>query len=203
MRRDPGQSMCYAAVMTHIIFPFIAMIFTAAAAHADPDRYALHPEGSTVRFTYRMADVPGSGTMPITRADIALDFDNAAASTAVVTLRPDGVSTGMILITEALKSADLLDTATYPDITFVSRSVQARTGGATMTGDVTVRGVTRPLTLDAQIFRPPDTAPGDRSRLTVRLRGQIDRNDFGASGYQGLVDGIVTLDITARLDRLD
>jgi len=175
----------------------------ALPVRAAPAAYALDPAGSEVRFTFRVADTTAAGTMPVSRADIVLDFDRAARSSARVTLAANQVETGVGLMTSALKSKDVLDTDRYPAIRFASRSFATDGSGAVVRGDVTVRDTTQPLTLQATIFRPPGSVPGDRSRLTVRLTGQIDRHDFGASGYAGLVAPIVTLDIRARLRRAD
>jgi polyisoprenoid-binding protein YceI len=175
----------------------------AVPARAAPAAYALDPDGSDVRFGFRVGGVAATGTMPVARADIRLDFDVAARSTATVTLAAERAETGIALMDSALKGNDVLATDRYPDIGFSSTSFAATRGGAVVRGDVTVRDVTRPLTLQATIFRPPGSAPGDRSRLTVRLTGRIDRHAFGASGYAGLVDDIVTLDIRARLLRAD
>lgn len=176
------------------------LYFTCTSvAWAAPARYALDAQGSEVRFTYTLGGVDGAGTMPVSTADIVLDFDNAAASRTAVTLNPNRAETSTGLITSTLKSQDVLNTAQYPEIVFISRSVTAKPGGAVVTGDVTVRGVTRPLTLEATIYRPEGSAPGDRSKLTVRLTGAINRHDFGASGYPDLVEETVTLDIRARL----
>ena len=95
----------------------------------------------------------------------------------------------------------MLDTANHPQITFQSRRFDAGPGGAQVTGDVTIRGVTRPLTLDAEIFRQQGTEAGDRSRLTVTLTGSVSRSAFGADGFAALVDDTVGIDITVRLRR--
>lgn len=175
----------------------------ATGARAAPRQYVLDPEGSEVRFVFRVGDLAAAGTMPVASADIALDFAVAARSRATVVLAADRADTGVGLMTAALKGADVLDTDRYPDIRFASTAFAARGTGAQVRGDVTVRDVTRPLTLHADIFRPPGSETGDRSRLTVRLSGQIDRHDFGASGYAGLVAPVVTLDIRAKLLRTD
>lgn len=182
---------------------FVLCLGLAEPALAAPSSYSLDSNASRVNFGYELGGVEGHGTMPITRADLVLDFDVASHSTARVTLNANGVETPTGLVTDALKSEDVLNADAYPEISFVSRSVTSIPGGATIVGDVTLRGVTRPLTLRAEIYRPQGTAPGDLSRLTVKLTGQINRHDFGASGYSGLVDEIVTLDITARLLRND
>ena len=201
----PRPLSCYALAMVLTRRRCLAALVCAVAtpARAAPARYALDPAGSEVRFAFRMGGVDTSGTMPVTRADITLDFDRAARSTATVTLAADRAETGVALMTSALKSQDVRATDQHPAIRFVSTSFAATESGAVVQGDVTVRGVTRPLTLQATIFRPPGSAPGNRSQLTVRLTGQIDRHDFGASGYPALVEPTVTLDIRARLSRAD
>ena len=199
----PAATPCYDFPMILTRRHSLAALVCAAAAPAwaAPARYALDADGSEVRFGFRVSGVDAAGTMPVAAADIALDFDTAARSSATVTLAADRAETGVPLMTSTLKSGDILDTARFPEIRFASTSFAARGAGAEVRGNVTVRGVTRPLTLQAEIYRPPGSAAGDRSRLTVRLTGQIDRHDFGASGYAGLVEPIVTLDIRARLDR--
>lgn len=179
----------------------LAFALNAGPLAAGPDRYLLQTEQSDVQFTYILEGSKGTGTMPILEADLSLDFDRAANSTARVVLNADGARTGVIFVTQALKSADVLDTAAHPRITFQSRSFDPQSGGARVTGDVTVRGVTRPITLDAEIFRQPGTAEGDLSLLTVRLTGDIRRSDFGADGFPDLVADTVGLRITARLRR--
>jgi polyisoprenoid-binding protein YceI len=94
----------------------------------------------------------------------------------------------------------VLDAATHPQMTFESTSV-IRTGeAAEVTGDLTIRGITRPVTLLAEVFRPQGSAAGDLSRLTVRLTGRVNRSDFGATGWSDLVGDEVRIVITARVD---
>ena len=72
-----------------------------------------------------------------------------------------------------------------------------------MEGDLTVRGVTRPQTFTARLFRPGKAAPGDRSRLTIRLEGDLSRSAFGAAGYAGVVGDRIELDIQALIETSD
>jgi len=64
-----------------------------------------------------------------------------------------------------------------------------------------VRGVTQPQTFTAQLFRPAGQAAGDRSELTIRLKGTLSRAAFGADGYSNFVGDTVDLDIQARIAR--
>jgi len=115
-----------------------------------------------------------------------------------------GAQTGLVLANGALKSAEALDAACHPEVRFVTNRVtlaedERLSGGATISGRVTPRGVTRPLTLNANVFRRPGSAPDDLNQLTVSLSGALNRSDFGANGYAGLVANRVTLDITAAI----
>ena len=80
-----------------------------------------------------------------------------------------------------LRSADFLDVARHPTITFKSTGVEATgTNHCKVTGDLTIRGVTRPITLDVEYFGPVDT-PLNNTRTGFLARTRINREDFGAS----------------------
>jgi polyisoprenoid-binding protein YceI len=102
----------------------------------------------------------------------------------------------------------VLDARNHPTIRFQSTAVRvnnpaALSEGGQIDGLLTVKGVTRPVTLRAALFRQQGTAADDLSRLSFRISGQIRRSDFGATGYADLVDDIITLDIAARLIRAE
>lgn len=183
----------------------IAFILFALAtpALADPVAYILDTAASSVGFEVNMGDQAVKGTMPVSGATLLLDFDRVANSTINVTLDPSSTRTGLIFATEALKAAELLNTAVYPQIAFVSTGVTAGADGtqAEVDGQVTIRGVTRPLRLHAQLYRQAGTIAGDIDKLSLLLTGTLNRNDFGASGYPGMVSDQVVLQITAQIDR--
>ena len=177
-------------------------------ALARPTRYELDAEASRVGFTYTLSGATQTGEMPITRADLVIDPNNLGASTADVIVNPARARTGFFFATEALKSDTVLATDLYPDIRFVSTAVElAPSGrlsdGAALIGDLTVRDVTRPVRLDAQLFRPPGTAPDDLSVLTIELSGSMSRSNFGATGYSELVADAVGIDIRAVIRAVD
>jgi polyisoprenoid-binding protein YceI len=70
-------------------------------------------------------------------------------------------------------------------------------------GNLTIRGVTRPVRLAAQLYRQKGTAEGDRSRLSIRLTGSVSRAAFGATGWADLVGDTVAIDILARIARAE
>ena len=176
----------------------------ATPCFAQPVRYELDAEASRVGFLYTVNGGEQTGQMPITRADVVIDPLDLADSTVDVVLNPAQVRTGFFFATEALKSQALLYTAEFPEIRFTSTDVKlAPSGllsdGATLTGDLTLRGITRSVTLTASLFRPRGSAPDDLSVLTIALRGGISRSTFGANGFADIVDDAVGLDIVATI----
>ncbi|MEO0991445.1 MAG: YceI family protein [Pseudomonadota bacterium] len=170
--------------------------------HAAPAPFRLDQAQSIVAFTYDLSGTRTRGTMPIKDADIALDLNNLSASRVAVTLSPDRAKAGYIWATNAMRSGQVLDTKQFPEISFVSTSIRGDLSGGTVTGNLTVRGVTRPVILSAKLYRQSGTEVTDRDRLQILLTGRIDRNSFGASGFPGMVGPKLDLEIIARIERI-
>lgn len=178
----------------------------AHAAQAKPTRYTLDTQTSSVGFFFTLSGTAQRGTMPVKRADIIIDPQDLTASTVDVLVDVARARTGLFFATQAMTGAEVLDADRFPTIRFVSTRVQLGAGGrisdgARITGDLTVRGVTRPITLEASLYRRPGSAADDLRQLMIRLRGQISRSVFGASGYSDLVNDAVTLDINATVNQ--
>ena len=94
-----------------------------------------------------------------------------------------------------LRSAKLFDVASHPDITFTADGIQPAGGGAQVTGSLTVRGRTRPVSFDATVA----SVEGE-----VWLDGEVpvNRADFGLTWNQmGMLTGPATVDVVARFTR--
>ncbi|MCY1128039.1 YceI family protein [Frigidibacter sp. RF13] len=172
---------------------------TAAPAAAKPLHYLLDPSQSEVGFSVDVGQSPLKGRMPVASADLILDFDKAAASRIRVTLSPGGAQMGLPFATGAMKSPEVLDTARFPAISFESIRVRPTDSGAEVEGRITIRDVTRPITLQARLFRPEGSAEGTREALTVKLSGAVNRSEFGATGFADMVGDRVELNISARI----
>jgi len=166
--------------------------------------YTLHPGGSQITFLFDTNGTTQTGTVPVRMADIRIDTTNLARSTAEVTADIRKLRTGLLFITQAIKSPELLDAKAHPLVRFQSTEIRlgARgriSEGAEIDGLLTLRGVTRPLTLSATLSRPAGTKADDLDTLYVRLKGSISRSDYGATGYPGLAEDRVNLDIRAEI----
>ncbi|WP_368041141.1 YceI family protein [Leisingera sp. ANG59] len=183
-----------------------AVLLAPQALRAAPLAYQLVPEATDVRFIFLLGGQPQQGRIPVSQARIRIDPQNLPRSQADITLDARRARTGLILATEALKSPGVLDTARHPQIRFRSTRVRLGpdgriSGGAAIEGELTLRGTTRPLTLQAALYRRPGSAPDELSELDVHLSGQISRAAFGATGYADLVADRVRLAIKARIRR--
>lgn len=190
------------------ILCFTLLMITPFSALAAPATYALQQDRSEVGFIYVISGAEQRGTMPVQNAAIVIDFDRFSASTVDVSVDVSGARTGLIFATEALKAASVLDAGNHPSIRFQSTAIRPNdprnlSAGGKIDGLLTIRGVTKPVTLDAALFRQQGTAADDLSQLSFRISGSISRADFGATGYGDIVEDTIELDIAARVIRLE
>ena len=98
-----------------------------------------------------------------------------------------------------LKSKDFFWVEKYPTVTFVGKSLSMKTAttGA-VSGDLTARGVTKPVSMAVTFSAPPAQAKGTER---VALTGQttINRKDFGMTAYSGIVGKKVKITLNAKL----
>lgn len=190
--------------LTRTLTGALAAATLGGTARAAPRRYAIIPEDAEIRFIFTANGTEQIGVAPLLRADLRIDPDNLTASTAQVDADVSQARAGLIMITQALKGPDILDTARHPTARFRSTGVTlGATGrlsdGATITGDLTLKGATRPVRFDAAIYRAPGSSPDDLDRLEAHLTGRISRGSFGIAGYSAMVDDTVGLDIRVRI----
>ncbi|MEO6301392.1 MAG: YceI family protein [Paracoccaceae bacterium] len=181
---------------------FIVLLLTTGIAHAAPTAYAIQPDASAVGFETDFGPDKITGRMPVTRADLSLDFQHVAASTVAVTLDVAGAQASFPFAAQAMKGPKVLDSGDFPTITFQSTAVKAEGDGAAVQGNITIRGITKPAVLHAVIYRQTGTVAGDLSHLTIRLTGAVNRSEFGAVGWADAVGDQVRLDIVARIQRV-
>lgn len=171
----------------------------AAPAFARPLAYVLDGTSSSVGFEVAFGTTPLRGTMPVSAASLVLDFDVVGNSRVDVTLSSRQARMGLPFAVEAMKSPSVLDVARFPSVRFQSTKVRANGEGARVEGLLTVRGVSRPVVLQATIWRQQGTQSGSKDKLTIRLTGALSRAAFGATGWSDMVGDIVNLDIRARI----
>jgi polyisoprenoid-binding protein YceI len=144
-------------------------------------------------------------------SDVKGDFDKLSGKAQVdeadlsksgieVTIEAASISTRDEKRDNHLKSPDFFDVAKFPTLTFKSTKIVAGKDGAlTVTGDLTMRGVTKPVTLEGSITNAI-TDPQGNTRRGVSVTGKLNRKDFGVSyGPAAIVGDEVKLDIQAEI----
>jgi polyisoprenoid-binding protein YceI len=87
-----------------------------------------------------------------------------------------------------LQSPDFFDTARYPELRFASTSVSSEGDRIVVEGDLTIKGVTKPVELSGRFVGAANDAFGNE-RIGLELEGVVDRNDFGLSWNAPLPGG--------------
>jgi polyisoprenoid-binding protein YceI len=108
-----------------------------------------------------------------------------SSATATIDLR--SINTGNQMRDDHIRSADFFDVENHPTMTFTSTALHPERDGFTLEGDLTIRGVTKPVSLALELNGfSPDPYGGTRTGFSAT--GQINRNDFGVS-YNGPIPG--------------
>lgn len=149
---------------------------------------------SRAQFTVRhlgIANIRGD----FGRVTGTITFDGKDVTTAKVeaTIDVNSLTTRVQPRDEHLKTADFFDVANHPTMTFVSTAIApAGEGAYKMTGNLTLRGVTRQVTFDLDAPAGPITDPNSGSvKMGAAASGSINRKDFGVNYHQVLEGGIL------------
>ena len=118
-----------------------------------------------------------------------IETEDGAIRSIEGSVRVENLVTEEPALTGDLHSEDFFDAAKHPELTFKSTSVeQAEDGRLRVTGDLTIRGVTRPVELDAEIEGVGD-GPDGSTRIGITATGAIDRSDWGITWNAPLANG--------------
>ena len=131
-----------------------------------------------------------------------VDFDGKNVATAKVkaVIPIDSITTRVGPRDEHLKTADFFDMAKHPTMTFESTSITpAGKGKYKMTGNLTLRGVTKPVTLDLDQPAGPITDAMGNVKMGASATGSINRKDFGVNYHQVLDNGVLGVDDIVHL----
>ena len=134
---------------------------------------------------------------------VTYDGSDVTKSTADIAIEVASINTGVAKRDEHLRSPDFLDAAKYPTITFKSKRVEkAGDGKLKMTGDLTIRGVTKEAVLDIEGPTPPVKDPWGNTRVGGTATTKINRKDFGLTWNAALETGGVVVgdDVDISID---
>jgi polyisoprenoid-binding protein YceI len=156
--------------------------------------YNIDPTHSSVHFSVRhlmVSNVRGE----FSKLSGTIQLDPASPTTASVAASIDttSINTRDPQRDGHLKSADFLDVEKFPTITFQSKSVTPHEGGATVTGDLTIHGVTHPVTLDVEGSTDEIKDPWGNQRIGLSASTKLSRKEFGLTWNAALEAGGVMI----------
>jgi len=163
--------------------------------------WALDPAHTSVELSIRhMMVATVRGRLRPLGGELHVDADDPFQSYVKVELDAASVDTGNPDRDKHLRSPDFLDSDRFPTITFRSVDVEDQGDGSYLiTGDLTVKGETRPVRLDAElggIIRDPF----GNDRMGFSARGTIDRSEFGLTWNAALEGGGLVLGDKLKVD---
>lgn len=165
------------------------MKWTLDTAHSHTDFSVKHLMISTVRG--RFTKMEGTGE---TNADGTL-------KSAVLKLDTASIDTSTPQRDDHLRSADFFDAAKNPTIEFTATKIDQSGTAATIVGNLSMHGVTKPVTLKGEITGPI-TDPWGNARMALNVSGKINRKDWGLT-YNSVIEAggvMISEDVTLTVE---
>jgi polyisoprenoid-binding protein YceI len=186
-----GIKMTHKSVARFLGAVWVSVLICTVEAQA----WQIDETGTTIGFAIRAVGfLTTHGRFTHYRGRLLIDFDQPAKSYTAFTIDATSVEIGSPSFNNFVKSPALLNVERFPTMNFASTQVEKVDGHtARVTGDLTLLGVTKPLTLTVEVIADPRA----RGRAVAFVaRGPIQRSDFGMNFGGPLIDD--TLEITVK-----
>ena len=198
------QTFAFAAVAALlVVLPAAAQAPTSSANPADARGGTYTADPGHTKITWSINHFGFStylGQFSQVAATLKIDPKAPAAASLDATVQTGSIGTFNPALDTHLKSPDFLDVAKFPTATFKSTAIKT-TGERTadVTGDLTLHGVTKPVTFQATFVRG-GMNPVDRNTYRLGFQGRtiIKRSDFGIKSYVPAISDEVALQIDAE-----
>ena len=174
--------------MSRFAHVLIALLVTAAPAFAQT--WQIDTAHSRAQFTVRHLMISNiRGDFGAVTGTVDYDGKDITKAKVNATIDVKSISTRVEKRDEHLKTDDFLDVANHPTMTFVSTSITPAAGGTyNLTGNLTIRGTTRPVTFELTAPSGPITTRGT-TKLGASASGRINRKDFGVKYHEVMDNG--------------
>lgn len=176
------------------------LAFAAAPAFAAPVTYKIDPTHTTVLAQWNHFGFSNpSASFGNVEGTLVYDAADVARSSVEVTLPLSGLEGFSAKFNEHLRSADFFDAAKFPKATFKSTKVEAAgEGKLKVTGDLTVKDITRPVVLDVTLNKAADHPMTKAPTIGFDATTTLSRSEFGVGNYAPAVSDEVSLRITTE-----
>jgi polyisoprenoid-binding protein YceI len=168
-------------------------------------RYQVDTDHTLVVWTVNhMGISPLSGAIAASGGTLELDPVKPAAAKVAVTFKVENMTTTVPAFTQHLRGADFFEADKHPTVGFASTAVEANGHKAKITGNLTIKGVTRPVTLDADFYGAGTNPMSKKLEVGFTATAKIKRSEFGLGfGLPVVTPDLVDLRISAAFRRAE
>ena len=181
-----------------------AALFLAAAPAVQAQTWTIDAAHSAAHFAVRHMMVSTvRGDLGKITGTVNFDPAKPAAGSIDVTIDVNGIDTREPGRDKHLKSAEFFDVEKFPTMTFKSKAIEpAAGGGFKVTGDLTMKGVTKEVVLDVEPLRPAIKDQRGSARTGTAATTKLNRQDFGVSWSRTLDGGgvVVSDEVAVTID---
>lgn len=176
------------------------LLGAAATVQASPVTYKLDPGHTMVLFSWNHLGFSNpTANLGLGEGTLVFDQQDPAKSSVDVTLPLSNLDTHVPALDQHLKQADFFDAAKYPTVTFKSTSVMPVDGNHfKVIGNLTVHGVTKPVTLDATLNKVGMHPMQKVQAIGFDATTTLKRSDFGMGAYVPMVSDEIRVRITTE-----
>lgn len=155
--------------------------------------YSIDKAHSSIGFSAKHLMVSKTNGQ-FTDYDGTINFDpsDLAKSKVEVTVKAASITTNMEKRDAHLKGADFLDVEKFPTLTFATKSIAQSGDGYQLTGDLTIKGVTKEISVPAEISGPVKSPMGG-TVIGIHSNFKINRQDYGVSWNKTMDSGGVVV----------
>jgi polyisoprenoid-binding protein YceI len=172
---------------------------TNTATTTTTTTWTIDPNHSVLEFAVKhMMFTTAKGRFEDFAGTIKFDPDNVASSSVEVTIQTASIATNTADRDAHLRSADFFDAEQYPTATFRSTSVEGDGEDFVIHGELTIKGITRPVTLKTE-YQGTGINPWGVEVAGFEARGKFNRKDFGLNWNQALESGGVLVSDEVKL----
>ncbi len=164
--------------------------------------WTIDPAHSSARFTVKHMMISNvNGSFGKVTGNVQYDGQNLPKSNVDAVIDVSSINTNEPKRDEHLKSKDFFDAEKFPTITFKSKKITTTDDGFKILGTLTMHGVSKDITLDAEPMGPVVNAHG-KTRTGTSASAKVNRKDFGIAFNQALDNGgaVVSDDVKITLD---
>lgn len=177
--------------------------FDSVASNITPGLYELDDRHAYLSFSYSHL---GLSNPQIQFADfdasLQLDGNDMGQSKVSITIDATSIDSAVPALDNDLKSADFFDVENYPEIIFHSTTYEESSeSSGRLTGDLSIRGVTKPVTLDVTINSAAMNPLNRREMIGFSATGSVKRSDYGLTAYAPVAGDELSLEVQVEFEK--